>query len=107
MKKLIVLFVVLFFPILAYSADITLNWDPSDGATGYKLYISTDAGQTWDAGTDVGNVTTYTLAVPDHTLVLIRAAAYNSFGESIRTDAGVFYNSDWKAPDNPSSTGIK
>jgi len=108
MKK-ILLFIILTFSFvsLALAADITLRWDASEGATGYKLYISTDNGQTWDAGTDVGNVTTYTLTVPDHQLVLIRASAYNDFGESIRTDAGVFYNSDWLAPEKPSGTGVK
>ena len=108
MKKILPFIILAFsFVSLASAADITLQWDPAEGATGYKLYISTDNGQTWSEGIDVGNVTTYTLTVPDHQLVLIRASAYNNFGESIRTDAGVFYNSDWLAPEKPSGTGVK
>lgn len=104
----IVLVVLFFLVSVVHAANIYIKWDASDGATGYKLYMSIDNGQTWDTGSDVGNVTEVTdFSVPDGQLVLIRVSAYNAQGESIRHDAGVFYNSSWKVPSQPSGAGIE
>ena len=104
----IVLVVLFLLVSVAHAANIHIKWDASDGATGYKLYTSTDNGQTWDSGNDVGNVTEVTdFSVPDSQLVLIRVSAYNSQGESIRYNAGVFYNSSWQVPLQPSGAGIE
>ena len=105
--KYIYLIFILLISTISNAAEITLHWDASENATGYKIYISLDCGQSWDDGLDVGNVTTYKINVPDHQLVLLRASAYNNFGESIRTDAGVFYNSDWKRPGKPSEASVE
>ena len=108
MRKLLMTIACVLLVSTASAADIHLKWDPSTGATGYKLYMSTDNGQTWDAGSDVGNVTEVAaFTVPDDQLVLIRVSAYNAQGESIRYDAGVFYNSSWKVPSQPSGAGIE
>jgi len=91
----------------AWGADITLRWDASDGAEGYRIYQSTDTGAMWDAGADVGNVTQYTITVPDSGLVLIRIGAYNAQGEVIRYNAGAWYNGDWKLPNVASGAGVE
>ena len=94
MKKLfLILAMVLLLPVLCFSADLNLKWEASQGATGYKLYMSTDMGTTWQAPQDVGNVLTYTyVGVPDNVLVLFRVSAYNAVGEIITTDRGAWYD---------------
>ena len=86
-----------------------MSWDASDGATGYKIYHSSDMGTTWDAGTDVGNVTTCVMPnVPDSGLQLYRASAYNANGEATRLNAGVWYWGDAPGPPpQPTGIGIK
>lgn len=109
MKKIlaiIFLLTLLYTPCLA--VDLNLEWDPGEGAAGYKLYMSSDLGVTWSAPVDVGNVLTYTYSgVPDSGLILFRASSYNSSGESIRYEAGVWYNGSWKPPINPGGFGVK
>ena len=53
MKKIIlaVLFVFLFSS-LVLAADVKLDWDAVDGATGYKIAMSNDLGTTWLAPVD-------------------------------------------------------
>jgi len=106
--KTLVFLLTLAIASVAYSADLNLSWDPSTGATGYKVYMSTDQGTTWDAGIDVGLVTAYTyLAVPDSGLVLFRVESYNANGNALRSDAGAWYNGDWVPPTAPSGSGIE
>ena len=100
MKKVgIILGILTLFCTPAMAADVELIWESAALATGYKVYQSTDAGSTWDAGTDVGNVTTYELVgVPDSGLVLFRISAYNSYGETITSWQGGWYCGDWMPP---------
>jgi len=107
-KKLILVLAIIFlFPIISFAADITLQWDTSTGASGYKIYKSEDMGATWDIGIDVGNVTTYVYPnVAEDKMVLFRASSYNSSGESIRFEAGVWYDKRKLPPTKPSGTGI-
>jgi hypothetical protein len=108
MKKFLLIFIILFWPILASAADITLSWDAVQDATGYKIYASVDMGITWDAGFDVGNVTTHVcLTQPDSGLILYRVSAYNDQGEAIRFEAGAWYNGSWRPPDKVRGSGIE
>jgi len=93
---------------LAYAADVTLRWDASQGdATGYKVYQSIDGGVTWDAGTDVGNVTqTIMTSVAEDSLILFRISAYNTATESIRGHSGAWYDHRILL-DSPSGAGIE
>jgi hypothetical protein len=104
-------FVVLFFLIMVspgFAADVTLKWDASAGATGYKIQKSVDLGVTWSAAVDVGNVTTYTYSsVEENVLVIFRASAYNAVGESIRTWSGAWFDSRKKPVSAPSGQGIQ
>jgi len=62
MKTLLTALAILLTTATCYTADVKLAWeDPSQNATGYRVYMSTDRGQTWDAGVDVGNTTTNTI----------------------------------------------
>jgi len=111
MKKLfwfLVGFVSIFSVGIAQAADVTLQWDPSDGATGYMIYKSEDLRATWDAGIDVGNVTTYIYQnIREDGPVDFRVSAYNSQGEAIRYEAGAWYDLTKKPPNRPSGTGIE
>jgi hypothetical protein len=90
------------------AADVKLSWDPSDGAVGYKIYMSTDQGQTWTAGIDVGAVVTYQYTgVQDAGLTLFRVSAYNGQGEAVRYNAGAWYCGDWKPPAVPTGVGVE
>lgn len=98
--------VLISFP--AHAADVKLAWDPSDNASGYRIYMSTDQGKTWDMGTDAGDVVQYNYPnVPDTGLILFRVSAYNSSNEVIRYEAGVWYCADWVPPTQPSGIGIE
>ena len=105
MKK--ILLTILLIASTVHAADVTLRWDASEGAEGYKIYQSTDTGALWSEVADAGNVTQYTVIAPDTGLVLFRISAYNSQGEAIRYNAGAWYNHEWKLPNEPSGAGVK
>lgn len=106
-KTLFLSLVFIFMASLAPAADINLRWDPSDGATGYKIYKSLDLGVTWSVGMDVGNVETIRiLNVEENLLILFRISAYNQTGEAIRTEYGAWYDHRKKPPINPTGLGI-
>ena len=106
--KTFVFLIMMIVASIAHSADVNLSWDASAGATGYKVYMSTDQGLTWGGVQDVGNVIVYTyLAIPNTGLILFRVSAYNAQDENIRTDAGAWYNGDWVPPVVPSGIGIE
>jgi len=83
MIKLLLTLLLILTATAAWGADATLSWDASNGATGYRIFMSTDGRVTWDAGTDVGFVLTYTITVPDDVATDFKVAAYNRNGESI------------------------
>jgi hypothetical protein len=93
---------------LANAADVTIAWNASPEATGYKIQMSTDNGATWDSGVDVGSVLTHTLlGVADSGLVLFRAVAYNNVDDAINSWSGAWYNRDWKPPTSASGLGVQ
>lgn len=108
MRKLILVFAILFFlASIGYAEDVTLKWDASTGATGYKIYKSEDLGVTWSAPVDVGNVTTYTyLNIIETKMVLFKVSAYNSLGESVRHWSGAWYDHTKRPILTPGGTGI-
>jgi len=110
MKKILQILIIAIFMLFAtgaFCADVGLSWDASPGATGYRIYVSVDNGATWPGITDVGNITNCVIPnVPDSGLILFKAGAYNSQGESIRSWSGAWYNGDWKL-NSPGGTGIK
>jgi hypothetical protein len=55
--------IALILSVLSFSAlATTLTWGPSSGAEGYKVYIEPTPVSGAPVVTDVGNVTTYTIA---------------------------------------------
>jgi hypothetical protein len=52
---------LLIFPVNIHAVTVTLAWDNSSGATGYKIYSGTTS-NSYSWVTDVGNVTSYTTA---------------------------------------------
>jgi hypothetical protein len=109
MKKLIItLALIAAMASTVSAADLTLYWDAAPGATGYKLYASTDLGVTWSAPRDAGNVQTFIwTGAPSTGLVLFRIGAYNAQGEMIRTEAGAWYRGDWELPALAKGLGVK
>lgn len=107
MKKLFVL-IALLIAVPCFAADITVKWDGAQGATGYKLYQSTDGGTTWTLVADVGNVLQRAVTgVAEDRMVFYRVGAYNATGETIRYEAGAWYDFRKKPPGNPSGAGIQ
>ncbi len=97
MKK-IILFACLMvlIPVFCLAASVDLRWEAVPGATGYKVYQSINAGVSWTVAATLGNVLTATLTnVPDTGEVLFRFSAFNAQTETIRMNAGVWYNGSW------------
>jgi hypothetical protein len=68
------------------SVDGSLNWNSAAGATGYLIYLGTDASATNILnGVDLGNVTTYTPSANLSSLTNYywRIVPYNSYGSAI------------------------
>ena len=110
MKKIILALClcVLAFPISSRAASVNLSWDASPGATSYKIQMSTDLGVTWPVEKVVPTGTTFIWAeAPDTGLLLFRAISIGAQGQTIRTDAGVWYNGAWKPPSLSSGLGIQ
>ena len=104
----ILVLIFLLIPVFCFAADITLKWDAVEGATSYKIQMSTDLGLTWVEERDAGSeITLIWTGAPDSGLVFFRAVACNNVADTIRTWSGAFYNGDWKAPDSPAGTGIE
>ena len=107
MKRLLLVIMILF-ATPSFAAEVTLQWDAVDNATGYRIYSSTDNGESWGSAIEVGNKTTFTVMdVPDNGRVLFAVSAFNANGESIRYDAGVFYCKDCTPPSAPSGIGVE
>jgi len=107
-KTLFLSLVFIFIVSVALAADVTLKWEPSAGALGYKIQKSVDLGVTWSTAIDVGNVTTYIYpSVEENVLVIFRASAYNVAGESIRTWSGAWFDSRKKPVSAPSGQGVQ
>ena len=108
LKIIAVVFPILLLASLANAADVSMRWDASANATGYKIYKSEDQGQTWDSGLDVGNVTSYTyIGVIETGLVLFKISAYNAIGETIRHQDGVWYDHTKIPPEQASGFGAE
>jgi hypothetical protein len=74
--------VVLLAALPAFAGDIDLQWNPSAGADGYKLYRGLTTGGYSDP-TDVGNVTSTLVGdLSDCTTHYFAVTAYNAAGDS-------------------------
>ena len=90
------------------AADLSLSWDPADGATGYKVQISTTQGASWGETRDAGSQNTFTwTGAPDVGLILFRASAYNAQGEAINYTKGAWFNGAWNPPAQAGGLGLK
>ncbi len=71
---------VLLFPILAFSADVKLAWNPNteNDLAGYKIHYGTTSGS-YTASVDVGKVTTATISnLSEGTTYYFVSSAYNT-----------------------------
>ena len=111
MKRVIILVVVLWTACLcgAHAAEVDLTWDanPEPDIAGYRVYQSIDMGANWTMVADT-NATTVNLSdIPDTGLILFRVSAYDNQDESIRHNAGAWFNNDWIPISTPKSSGIE
>lgn len=107
-KIVLLIILVLCFVSISSAADVSLKWDSSSGAMGYKVQKSIDLGVTWLPAVDVGNVTLYVYTgVEETVLVLFRVSGYNAAGESIRTWSGAWFDFRKKPISPPSGAGIE
>ena len=91
----------------AFAADVTLDWDASPGATGYKISLSRDMGGTWDAPVDAGTVKPYVYKnVPEDRVIFFKIAAYNAVATAWNNHAMAAYDHRLKLLP-PSGPGIK
>lgn len=83
MKKLLALAVLILAPIVsAQNNTISLSWDASSAATGYRVSYGTASG-TYTVETDVGSSTSTILTLPtEATNYFAAVVAYNSAGAS-------------------------
>ncbi len=86
--------IIPFIILPAHADTVTLAWDPSDGATGYKIYWGTSS-RTYEHVIDVGKVLIYTVGLPEGSTYYFAATAYD--GTSIESDYSdeVSYCADW------------
>lgn len=83
-----ILFVVCFAWAIADAATVTLTWNASNQAEGYRAYYGTASGvyrQAKNAGLDVGNKLTHSfqfLQENDDVRYYFAVTAYNKYGES-------------------------
>lgn len=104
MKRVFVFLPFFFFASTASAADIQFSWNPSKGAKGYKIQMSTDRGASWDQEKDAGEATEFVWkGAPDRGLLLFRVSAYNEMGEAVRGESGTWYNGDWLTPEKPNA----
>ena len=112
MKRWLVLIVfcvvAVFFMVASVQAvDVKMQWNSVETATGYRLFTSSDGGITWDAGTDMGNITEVTvLDVPEDRMILWKVGAYNANGDNICHWAGAWYDHRRRPPDSPWGLGV-
>jgi hypothetical protein len=82
----------LSIPKEAHAAQITLAWDNSDGATGYRIYYGT-VNRNYTSVVDVGNVTTYTFAnLLNGVTYYFAATAYDASGNESDYSEEITYN---------------
>ena len=83
----------LFSQSILYAASVTLAWDASSGAAGYKIYYGTTS-HNYSSVIDVRNVTTYTFTnLVDGRTYYFAATAYDSSNYESDYSSEVSYNS--------------
>jgi len=107
--KYFIVVLALLTATISHAADVSLAWDPVDGATGYYVEMTTDP-TTWtdcerrDAGADASFIWT---GAPETGLLLFRAVAYNEAGTAVQTKSGAWFNATWTLPDRAVGLGVK
>ncbi|HXV75661.1 MAG TPA: hypothetical protein VD788_05020 [Candidatus Polarisedimenticolaceae bacterium] len=67
---------------VAHAGEVNLSWDPSSGASGYRVFSGSSSGS-YGSPQDVGSATTVPITtVPDCTTTYFAVTAYNGAGES-------------------------
>jgi hypothetical protein len=87
----------IFFPTLAIAAEVTLQWDPSTQATGYKMHYGFES-NSYEYVIDVGHNLQHTVSdLNDNQLYYFAVSAYNENGESGISEE-IFYRTEQNKP---------
>jgi hypothetical protein len=97
MKKILIGIVVLLLSASAWAGEITLGWDASYGATGYRIYTSGETQNYADVPVWDGNALVAALSgLPDNCVMNYAVAtAYNTAGESGYSNEVAFVSRPW------------
>lgn len=109
MKLLLMVLAATMLAVPVWAADVPLSWNAVEGADGYKLYMSEDGRQTWKPalGVDVGLVTRYVWrGVPETGIVYFRASSYK-MTETVRLNAGAWFDGTQPVCSNCPSPGVE
>jgi fibronectin type 3 domain-containing protein len=89
-------------------SSLHLAWDSSSGATGYKVYRDTSSSGSFSTVNEVGNVSAWTdTNLSSGTTYYYRVSAYNTFGESSRTDPPAAGTTLVPGSSPPTPTGLQ
>lgn len=83
------------------AAEVTLAWDASDGAAGYKIYRGTKSGGPYTDVVDVGNVLTYKDKITAEGTYYWVATAYDAARNESDFSNQVEYVADFTPPSAP------
>jgi len=85
--------------VRAAAPSLTVSWDPSSGATGYKVFYGSTPGN-YSGVMDVGAHTTATIPVTaTNQAYYFAVRAYNASGESaLSTEVGEWVGVTWRTP---------
>lgn len=115
MKKLLLLLLFMFLPMMLFAQGIVVSWNANTESdlAGYKVYYGTTSSGSYSYVVDVGNVLTYTIKdVPELTTYYVAVTAYDTAAnESVKSTEASIVTSDLTAPGVPSAptatSGVK
>lgn len=114
-RMLLALALVVSTASLAGAADIQLSWAGDPTATSYDIQQSTDSGGTWGTVKNVPStsctgtplICNDLVTVPSTGLILVRFAAKNAMGMTVRYDAGVWHCASCAPPAAPNTLKVQ
>jgi len=104
---MILFILAMCFCSTAFAADVSLVWDPSDGATSYEIEML--SGEDWNtAESRTGTIEPNFIwtDAPEDKLLLFRCSAINQSGKTTKTTSGAWYHGGWKLSPSPTGIGI-
>lgn len=94
--RLIIFLAVVWWAAWASAAEMTLTWNPVEGADGYKVYYGSKHGEYQDP-VNSGSQTSMTMPYDTANMKYLAVTAYNKWGESDYSEEAVLLDAPkWK-----------